>query len=76
VRVAALATVLTLAACADPADEQMTRQREADQITLFGGAAAYYSCTHKAAQLAGECRRWREAYERDYAAFVAKYGDR
>lgn len=72
--IAALAAAaLTLAACADPAAEQMRRQREADQIKLFADAATYYTCAHKAVQLAGECRGWQEAYERDYAAFIAKY---
>jgi len=69
----ASAAVLMLAACADTAAD-LRRERETDQIKLFADAAAYYSCTHKAVQIAGECRRWREAYERDYAAFMAKYG--
>ena len=67
---------IAIAGCADPAAEQARRERQADQINLFGDAATYYTCTHKAVQLAGECRRWREAYERDYAAFMAKYGER
>jgi hypothetical protein len=71
-----LVAALTLTACADPAVEQVRRERETDQITLFADAATYYTCTHKATQLAGECRPWLEAYRRDYAAFMAKYGRR
>jgi hypothetical protein len=71
-----LLITIAVAGCADPAAEQARRERQADQINLFGDAATYYTCTHKAVQLAGECRRWWEAYEHDYAAFIAKYGER
>lgn len=73
--VCALAIVAFVAACADPAAEQMAREREATRIQVLGDAMFYYRCTHQAHQFAGECRRWEKAYEDDYAAFIAKYGE-
>jgi len=53
----------------------MAREREATRIQVLGDAMFYYRCTHQAHQFAGECRRWEKAYEDDYAAFIAKYGE-
>jgi hypothetical protein len=69
-----LAIVVAAAACADPAAEQTAREREAARIQVLGDAMFYYRCTHQAHQFAGECDRWRKAYEEDYAAFIGKYG--
>ncbi|HZK89298.1 MAG TPA: hypothetical protein VFC56_04045 [Stellaceae bacterium] len=71
-----LAVIAGLAACADPATEQAKRARDDAQLMVLGDAVFYWQCTHKAVQLAGECRRWSEAYERDKAAFMATYGEK
>jgi hypothetical protein len=70
-----LAVVASVAACVDPATEQAAREREIARVQVLGDAMFYYRCTHQAHQFAGECRRWEKAYEDDYAAFVAKYGE-
>jgi hypothetical protein len=64
-----------VACCVDPAAEQARRQREDARLAVAADAAFYWQCAHKAVVQAGECRQWSEAYERDRAAFVAKYGD-
>jgi hypothetical protein len=73
-RSAVLAIAFGLAACADPVAEQAKRDHEAARLNVLGDAVFYWQCTHKAVQQAGECRRWSETYERDKAAFMAKYG--
>ena len=74
-RLAALALLApTLVACADPATEQAARDYEKAKLTVLGDAMFYWKCIHQGHQFSGECRPWREAYERDYAAFIAKYG--
>jgi hypothetical protein len=65
---------LLVAGCAGPVAHQAVRDREDARLTVLADAMFYWRCTHKAVVIAGECRPWREAYERDYAAFIAKYG--
>jgi hypothetical protein len=55
--------------------EQVTNDRGDARLTLLADAVFYRRCTHQPRQVAGECRPWQEAYERDLAAFKAKYGD-
>jgi hypothetical protein len=65
---------IALAACVDPAAQQDAREREDARLKVLGDAMFYRICINKPVQLAGECRPWREAYGRDYAAFIAQYG--
>jgi hypothetical protein len=67
--------LFAIAGCADPAAEQAKRAQEAERFNLIAEALFYRSCASQAVQIAGQCRPWREAYERDLAAFKAKYGD-
>jgi len=69
-----IACISALSSCVDPA-EQAQREREGARLAIAADAAFYWQCNHKAVIQAGECRRWREAYERDRAAFLAKYGE-
>jgi len=68
-----LLIALALTGCTDPAAEQAARDRDNARLTVIGDAAFYWRCEHEAVQLAGQCRALREAYERDYAAFIARY---
>jgi hypothetical protein len=70
----AVLVLIAAAGCADPVAEQAKREREDARLVVAADAAFYYQCTHKAVVQAGECRRWSEAFERDRAAFTAKYG--
>jgi len=70
-----VALALALIGCADPATEQAKREFEAAKLNLMAEAAFYWRCTHQAVVVAGDCRQWSEAYERDLAAFKAQYGD-
>jgi hypothetical protein len=67
--------LVILAGCADPAAEQAARERDDARLRVLGDAMFYWQCTHRPVQLAGECNRWRQAYDEDRAAFNAKYGD-
>lgn len=69
-----LLLVLVLVGCADPIAERAARDREDARIAVLGDAMFYWQCAHKAVQTAGECRPWSEAFERDRAAFLARYG--
>jgi hypothetical protein len=71
---AVLGSMIELVACADPAAEQARKVLEADKINLFGDAAAYYTCSHQAVIVAGECERYWQIYRHDRELFVAKYG--
>lgn len=73
-RVLAL-VVLALASCIDPAAQQAARERDDARLIVLADAVFYWRCMHQAVVQAGECRQWSGAYERDKAAFVAKYGD-
>jgi hypothetical protein len=75
VRVFHVLLLILLAACADPAAEQAARERDDARLRVLGDAMFYWQCTHKPVQLAGECNRWRKAYDEDFAVFRAKYGD-
>jgi hypothetical protein len=68
-------TAVALAACADPVAEQAKRARKDAKLQMLGDAVFYWQCTHKEIQVAGECRPWSEAFERDRSTFRAKYGD-
>jgi hypothetical protein len=65
---------VVLVGCANPVS-QADRERGDTRLAVMADAAFYWQCTHKTVVTAGECRQWSEAYERDRAAFVAKYGD-
>jgi hypothetical protein len=67
--------LILLAGCADPATDQATRERDDARLRVLGDAMFYWQCSHRPVQLAGECNRWRKAYDEDLAAFKAKYGD-
>ena len=73
-RSAAPLIVLALVACADPAAEQAKRDFDNAKLTVMADAAFYWRCSHQPVVMAGECREFSEAFERDRAAFVAKYG--
>ena len=66
--------LLVLAGCVAPAAEGEKKAEAADRFTLLALATFYRACTAQTVQTAGECRPWREAYERARAAFSAKYG--
>jgi hypothetical protein len=65
--------LILLAACTEPVAPK-TQLPEDTRLTVIADAMFYYRCTHKPVQVAGECRPWLEAYQRDYAEFIAKYG--
>lgn len=67
--------LLILTACADPVAQQASQAREDARLRVFGDAMFYWRCEHQAVIRAGECDQWSEAFERDRAAFVARYGD-
>ena len=72
---ALIAVVLTT--CADPAAQQaVSHDREDARLKVLADAMFYWRCAHQPVVMAGECKQWSEAYERDLAAFKAKYGDR
>ena len=71
----AVALGLLLAGCVDPAAEEAKRDFDAAKLRLMGEVAFYWRCEHEPVVVAGECGQWSEAYERDLAAFKAKYGD-
>ena len=58
---------VALAGCADLAEPQTAPERADARLRVLADAAFYWKCTHQGVQLAGGCRVWREAYERDYA---------
>jgi hypothetical protein len=64
-----------LAACADPAAQQAAHDREDARLQVLGDAVFYWHCEHEPVVVAGACGRWREAYEHDYAAFMARFGE-
>jgi hypothetical protein len=66
--------VAVLTGCADPTEHRPLSERDNARLKVIADAAFYYGCTRKVVQAAGECRPWREAYEKDYASFMAKYG--
>ena len=73
-RVVTVLVAVLLAGCADVPEHRPLSERDNARIKVIGDAAFYYGCTRKPVQVAGECRPWREAYEKDYASFMAKYG--
>ena len=70
-----LMMVLVLAACADPATERTVQEREDARLRVLGDAMFYWRCMHQPVVQAGKCQDWRDAYNRDLAAFRASYGD-
>jgi hypothetical protein len=42
---------------------------------VLSDAVFYRRCEHDPVVVAGACESRREAYERDYAAFVARFGE-
>ena len=74
-RPAAPLIALALAACADPVAEQAKREFDNAKLTVMADAAFYWRCTHQPVVMAGECREFSEAFERDFAAFKARYGN-
>lgn len=60
-----------VAACPDPA----AQAREDAKVKVLGDAMFYWRCEHQVVVRAGKCRQWSEAFERDRASFVAKYGN-
>ena len=66
---------LFLTGCADPVAQQAVREREDARLKVLGDAVFYWRCAHQPIVNAAECQQWTEAYHRDLAAFVAKYGD-
>lgn len=65
--------ILALAGCADPIAQQTAR--EDARLKVLGGAVFYWRCAHQPVVQAGECQEWTDAYARDRAAFISKYGD-
>jgi hypothetical protein len=66
---------VAVAACADPAAQQATRDRENARLQVLADAVFYWRCEHDPVVVAGACDGWREAYERDYAAFMARFDE-
>jgi hypothetical protein len=75
VRVLLTLALILLAGCADPVADQAARERDNARLRVLGDAMFYWQCSHKPVQLAGECTRWRKAYDEDLATFKAKHGD-
>ncbi len=73
---AACAVAHVLVACADPAAEQSKCDREAAQFNVIADAMFWRACLKRTTQYAGDCRKMREDYERELAAFKAKYGEK
>jgi hypothetical protein len=74
-RAFAALVLIALAGCADPATERAKREREDARLAVLGDAVFYWRCAHQAVVEAGGCWQWSEAYERDKAALLAKFGE-